>query len=727
MLFLYLHFLICFIVKFFIALCLLLLSLLQISSAQKSEATEPYSSIYKLSPITRFEEMPSFDKTIMLREDRENKIHGIKTNRFAKMFNVAFHPFNSGTWDETDAGKVWRLGLRSSDAYSLYLVFGEFKLVPGVKLFVYNVDYSDIAGAFTNNNNNSFNKLTVSPVSGDLIIVELNIPSGTGDFGNLMLSKVGHDYHNLFGYSRLKSASAQSDTCEIDVNCDIGQPWQREKRAVCRMIVNGEYCTGTLINNAENLKIPYLLAAYHCVSTAQIAAEGLFYFNLERTTCGGGSTKPYITLSGSELVSTTDHKLDFALLKLYDYPPLSAQPYFVGWDASTSSEPQSGTVIHHPNGDVKKISITNHPLITGSFGENYDPSSHWVVSRYDYGATEGGSSGAPIFNPQHRLVGTLTGGSASCSYPKEDYFAKFSLDWNKYQDSTNQVKRWLNPANKNITFINGIDPFNDTLGICNTFWNIGQKEYISLNNNGLKWGYLSSNNASGVTQVAEKFINNNVIRISGVYLNVAKAVYTNPFATIKLKIWEGDYYPTAEIYSKSLYIKDFIAEKINYVGLDKVITAAGNFFIGYEVDYNTSDQLFAVYQSADRGTVGPSTMYVFSNETWKGVDEVSSPAVYSSLSIGFIGCDGEVSTPSPVTIKISPNPFSDNAQIQLPEGVTIDQALAIDYVGRQVSLKFEINYNVLTLYAGYLADGIYILELKTRSKPLFIRFSIIRK
>ena len=41
----------------------------------------------------------------------------------------------------------------------------------------------------------------------------------------------------------------------------------------------------------------------------------------------------------------------------------------------------------------------------------------------DIGTTEEGSSGGPLFNNSYQLIGTLTGGSANCAYPVNDYYA----------------------------------------------------------------------------------------------------------------------------------------------------------------------------------------------------------------------------------------------------------------------------------------------------------------
>ena len=880
-------------------------------SAQKSENAKPFSSIYKLSPVTEFEEMPIFSKTLLLREDEERRAKRLKEYRFAHMFTVGFHPFNSGTWNETGAGKVWRLGIHSKDAYSLYLVFNEFKLVPGVKIFVYNAGFTSIAGAFTSNNNNRFNKLAVTPIDGDAIIIEMDIPSGIDNFGKLSLGKVGHDYINEFGADKLKSAKiGPSQDCEVDINCPTGQDWQKDKRAVCKLIVGGELCTGTLINNVDTLKIPYLITAYHCIENDSAAQEGIFFFNYERVSCGGIVETSEQTLSGAELVSTTNNKLDFALLKLNEYPPLVYKPFFVGWDARPD-QPTNGYCIHHPEGDVKKISVDNHPLITDNFGEGFDTMSHWKVLRWDVGATEGGSSGSPIFNNQHRLFGTLTGGSANCTDPVNDYYTKFSLSWDKYPDTVNQLKYWLDPGKRGNLFINGFDPYNVNLGVCDTFWNISQNESIALSNDNLNWGWISGQNSGGANQFAEKFTNKDSINIPGVFLNVAKAYSSNPFSTITIKIWKGDAYPTTEIYSKQVYIKKFSENAINFIGFDTIIVTAGNFFIGYEVNYdspsdtfavyhaanrgvngvstmyvhdngswrnvdsvsspalytslsiglvgcdgvnpykvtltcdtfwnipkkefitstksnlkwgwisghnssgasqfaekflnkgtiripgiffyvakaynanpfstikikiwesnsypsteifskqlyikrfkedainfvgfenyitapgdffvgyeinyNTPSDTFALYEAASRGVNGPSTMYVYNSGSWQSVDAISSPALYTSLSVGIMGCGGHIDAPQRKEIHVYPNPFSEEAQLDLPEGVTITNVLVHNYTGQNVFMKYQISDNKLFLSRGFLPSGMYILELRTKSAPMFGKFTIIRK
>src|SRR5690606_15376185 len=94
---------------------------------------------------------------------------------------------------------------------------------------------------------------------------------------------------------------------------------------------------------------------------------------------------------------------DFALIELYG--SLIGQPNIAlsGWNRANTI-PSSTTLIHHPAGDAKKISF------------DYDPPQQttlngrelWLLQT-DLGTVEGGSSGAPWFDQNRRIIGTHLG------------------------------------------------------------------------------------------------------------------------------------------------------------------------------------------------------------------------------------------------------------------------------------------------------------------------------
>lgn len=709
-------------------ICVVFLMLLMVEPAysQVSEVAIPYSITGKLSPVRDFVQLPGFDKSKMIKEDEYERINGNKRHRFANKIPVAFNPYSSGVWDNTGEGKVWRLGIKSADAYSMYLVFEQFKLNPGVKLFVYDEDNSEFTGAFTSANNSDNGVFAVAPIPGEILIIEMDIPSMVSDFGQLELTEVWHDYRNQFGKSKLKSTMGLSQSCNVDINCDAGAPWQIEKNAVCKLVAGGEMCTGTLLNNTAGTKTPYFFTAQHCIGTNQLAAGAIFYFNLEKPFCGALDGLPAKTLSGSQLIATTDHKLDFSLVKLNQLPPISYRPYMAGWDRSPG-DPQSGTCIHHPNGDVKKISIEKDPLTTGNFGENYDPNSHWKVSHWEVGTTEGGSSGSSIFNSAHQVIGDLTGGDANCTYSINDYFTKFSLSWSSYPDSANQLKVWLDPLNLGVYSINGLDPYGFSDLMCDTFSNISKTDNLVKSNTGLSFGWMSGQNSRHDSLFAEKFYAPASIQIPGIFLNVAKAYYSNSYAFITIKVWKGDALPANEYYSKKYYIKHLQKNAVNFVQFDSIINLSGNFFVGYKVSYSTPADTFAVFQAANR-TSGLSTMFV-NDGTWHNINEVTSPKMNSSLAISLVGCNGldpslRVIEKTRRSLQLYPNPCSDELMVSFSGDMT-GIPRCIDIMGRTVPVDFEKTQNGLRLHIKNTPDGIYFLTLTTKDSAWAGRFLVL--
>ena len=162
-------------------------------------------------------------------------------------------------------------------------------------------------------------------------------------------------------------------------------------------------------------------------------------------------------MSGSSLKATS-FDLDFTLVELTEEPPEEYSPFYVGWNIE-NTPPEQSYCIHHPNGDVKKISVDNDPAVTGDYGEDLDPYSHWKILHWEIGTTEKGSSGAPLFDQNHRLIGILTGGEANCTNSVNDYFSKTHHIWDKYDSETEQIKAWIDPTNSGVSDYHGNNPY----------------------------------------------------------------------------------------------------------------------------------------------------------------------------------------------------------------------------------------------------------------------------
>ena len=105
---------------------------------------------------------------------------------------------------------------------------------------------------------------------------------------------------------------------------------------------------------------------------------------------------------------------DFTLIEMDQAPPEDYNAFFVGW--SRDPNPALATwVISYPRGDVRKIAHDSDPPVDGS---NWGP-NHWRIDdsnpdpahlAYEWGTTEPASSGSPLMDQNHRIIGQLHGG-----------------------------------------------------------------------------------------------------------------------------------------------------------------------------------------------------------------------------------------------------------------------------------------------------------------------------
>ncbi len=118
---------------------------------------------------------------------------------------------------------------------------------------------------------------------------------------------------------------------------------------------------------------------------------------------------------------------------------------WLGWDRSGNT-PTTGTGIHHPSGDVMKISFDNNQLIESSYLSNLG-TSHWKVD-WDDGVTEGGSSSSPLFDQNQRVIGQLHGGYSGCnSNDMRDWYGSFHRSWTIGGTNATRLSNWLDPCN----------------------------------------------------------------------------------------------------------------------------------------------------------------------------------------------------------------------------------------------------------------------------------------
>jgi hypothetical protein len=410
--------------------------------------------------------LPKVDLKKLQREDRQKQQSGLKIVRYAEIIDIDLSPENDGVWvDGKNNEKIWYVKVVSSDAYSLGILFDHYRLPVGAKLFVYSNDHNHVRGAFTYKNNKSSYILPIAPVKGDEIVIEYHEPAKVEFKGELHISSIAHDYKNIFSYlGKSEKGYGDSGDCNININCDNDEMWQILKHSVCKILVGGQLCTGALINNTANNGKPYLLTANHCLIYPGVENSATFFFNYESPGCENQDVIDDQNIAGATLVATPPERtIDFSLLELSVAPPPGYKPYYAGWNRDIEA-PQSATSIHHPRGDIKKITKSYDGATTGyyDYNEGYHEYKHWYIDAWDEGTTEGGSSGSPLFDQHGRIIGDLTGGDASCNFNFNDYYQKFNHSWQDFEIPEHQLKPWLDPLNSGIIKLDGFLPY-DTI------------------------------------------------------------------------------------------------------------------------------------------------------------------------------------------------------------------------------------------------------------------------
>jgi len=404
-------------------------------------------------------QLPAFDAQAMLAEDEATKGEG--PLRFGKRHKVDMNLKQHGTWERLFNGdRIWRMTFYSPEAYSLNFLFSKFQMPEGAELYAYNADRSEVRGAFTVQNNKADGMFAITPVHGDEVTLEYYEPVAVRGQGLLEISYVVHAYRNLHETMEeiLEKGYGDSGSCNNDVACSESAGWEDQIRSVAIIIDNGfRACTGAMVNNVAQDGTPYFLSANHC--GVNINSNWSFVFNYDSPSCDGPDGDLSNSIVGGELRAAYGPS-DFSLFELSTPPPSGYAVYFAGWNKLDEAA-TSNTAIHHPAGDVKKISFNDDALYEGAWGSGDTPVSggdHWIVDDWEDGTTEGGSSGSPIFDQNKLIVGQLHGGGASCTNVVYDSYGKFFSSWEGGGSASTRLKDWLGEGQDTLHGAYFIDP-----------------------------------------------------------------------------------------------------------------------------------------------------------------------------------------------------------------------------------------------------------------------------
>jgi hypothetical protein len=349
----------------------------------------------------------------------------------------------AGVWQPlAEGGRLWAIELESAEAEAVRVRFEAVSLPAGASLLVYASEHpSEGVGPYGGEalrRRMGSGALSGPEVSRDpraessrarqsaaaersfwsesvfapRVTIECHVPAGTDPAEvTFTIRELSHRYVKV---REAAGQPAQVGACQIDVSCR--PEWIETARAVALVNVMREtgedQCTGCLIADADPAStLDYFYTANHCIGNQAEAETAEFFWLYQTPSCN--APPPNLanvprTGGGAEFLAgmVAGPGSDFSLVRLRQRPPGTVT--YAGWSTASLGAGDAAVVIHHPQGQNKHITFGG----VESFWANF------YLAQWTSGSTEPGSSGAPVFNAEKKLVGQLRGGSASCDFPE---------------------------------------------------------------------------------------------------------------------------------------------------------------------------------------------------------------------------------------------------------------------------------------------------------------------
>lgn len=423
-------------------------------SAQVSYGGEPYSFTNTNSAIKRTKsgsiQVNSYKVKDINIEDINKELDSLNLCKecnngfyYGKEIDTQINFFKSAqSFEVAENEKIWILKIESDKAEGYQFIFNSFYLDKNAKLFIYNEDKSMLLGSFTSENNRVDSTFLTQYINGKNIYIEY-IGTSESETSNFFIDKIVYIFNPCFSENKGPFSKESSAACHINTACVAGQGFDVEIKSTVMILrkENNNYwgnCSGVLVNDGVNYSVskkPYIFSSNHCYEDKDGKLSNLndwlFLFRHEATSCDSDGSDVSNNTTKSALGATVlsrdeqSKRSDYLLLQLNN-SVVDISQYdivFAGCDLDESfitpgtfGFPSVG--VHHPKGDVKKIFISEEEA--QSTGWNKPGNDHWKVLATKGFKVEPASSGSPLFNSDHQVIGVCHGGDDKITCNSDD-------------------------------------------------------------------------------------------------------------------------------------------------------------------------------------------------------------------------------------------------------------------------------------------------------------------
>jgi len=423
-----------------------------VAPAKAATAAAPSLIDTRSVPALRVE-LPAIsaaDKAALRKANAESKVLRVGIGRDMPVQAASLRLDQLAWTTAADGSRVSTVELRSTAATAVRLSMVPGSLPKGVTVAVYGTLMPELVyGPYTSLDLLRMAGAAGEPawlpvVEGDTVRLELRAARGADLTGAVLeLPALSHLLVSLRrSIDKSLDEIGASGDCNMDIAC-IPEVLDQGK-SVAKYYVTGSgggtgMCTGTLLNSNSNAQEPppYFITANHCLNEPSEARSMHFYWNFERTTCGGPAPTTVRETTGGARLLYTGTRNDVTMVRLNAPPPSGA--LLSAWTTETVTAGDMLYGLHHPSGDLKKFSRGIVQGLTNYQSDASSPTGTHIRVIWNAGTTEGGSSGSGLFNSNDELVGTLHGGYASCAATgRPDWYGRFDQAYPSLQP-------WLAP------------------------------------------------------------------------------------------------------------------------------------------------------------------------------------------------------------------------------------------------------------------------------------------